>query len=215
MQRAASIRFPDQGTARQASVPGLVLRRKCACVDSKSGEAECEECKKKLQRRSAGIAAPSIAPPIVQEVLHSPGEPLDHDARSYFEPRFGHDFSKVRVHSDEKAAQSARDVHALAYTVGNNVVLGKPQISSRSGSGRQLLAHELAHVAQQSATSAVSDPLEIGAADHPAEYAADTAARRVCEEREPGGVSVIARDAEARLRRQKPGDEEPEKEPRP
>ena len=215
MQRAASIRIPDQGTARQTSVPGLVLRRKCACGGSKSGEAECEECKKKLQRRSAGIAAPSIAPPIVHEVLHSPGQPLDHEARSYFEPRFGHDFSKVRVHSDEKAAQSARDVHALAYTVGNNVVLGRPQISPQTGSGRQLLAHELAHVVQQSATGAVSDPLEIGAADHPAEYAADTAARRVCEEREPGGVSAIARDPEARLRRQKPGEEEPEKEPPP
>jgi hypothetical protein len=215
MQRAASIRFIDQGTARQASVPGLVLRRKCACGGSKSGEAECEECKKKLQRRSAGPAAPSIAPPIVHEVLRSPGQPLDHETRSYFEPRFGHDFSKVRVHSDEKAAQSARDVHALAYTVGNSVVLGKPQISPRTGSGRRLMAHELAHVVQQSAAGTVSNPLEIGAADHPAEYAADIAALRVCEQREPGGVSAIARDPDAQLRRQPPGDDEPEKEPPP
>jgi len=191
-----------------------VLRRKCACGAPKSGEAECEDCKK-LQRRSAGTAAPSIAPPIVHEVLHSPGQPLDHDARNYLEPRFGHDFSKVRVHSDEKAVQSARDVNALAYTVGNNVVFGKSQINAQTSSGRRLLAHELAHVVQQSATGGVSDHLEIGATDHPAEYAADSAARRVCDEREPGGSSAIARDPEARLRRQKPGEEEPEKEPPP
>lgn len=191
------------------------MRRKCACGGSTSGETECEECKRKLQRRSAGIAAPTLAPPIVHEVLRSPGRPLDHESRSYFEPRFGHDFSKVRVHSDDKAAQSAHDVHALAYTVGNDVVLGKPQMSSRSRSGRQLLAHELAHVVQQSAGSAVSDPLEIGAADHPAEHAADTAARRVCEDRQSGPVSAVGPDPEVQLRRQPSGDEEPEKEPPP
>jgi hypothetical protein len=215
MQSAASIRFPDQGTTQHALAPGLVLRRKCGCGGSKSGEAECEDCKKKLQRSSAGTAAPSIAPPIIHEVLHSPGQPLDHEVRNYFEPRFGHDFSKVRVHSDEKAVRSARDVNALAYTVGNNVVFGSSQISSRTGSWRQLLAHELAHVVQQSGTGAVPDHLEIGAKDHPAEYAANSAARRVCEETEPVRPAAIARASETQLRRQSPGDDESEKEPKP
>src|SRR5262249_14700889 len=59
------------------------------------------------------------------------------------------DFSDVRVHSDERAAESARSVNALAYTVGSNVVFGQRQFPLHSGAGRQLLAHELAHVVQQ------------------------------------------------------------------
>ena len=193
----------------------MVLRRKCACGASKSGEAECEECKKKkLQRKAAGGTGPAIAPPSVHEVLRSPGQPLDRDARSFFEPRFGHDFSKVRVHADEKAIQSAHDVNALAYTVGNNVVFGNSRISPRTNAGRQLLAHELAHVVQQSGTVATSDYLEIGATDHPAEYEAESAAHRALRQTESDG-SPIARDPEPQLRRQGPGDDEPEKEPKP
>jgi hypothetical protein len=66
------------------------------------------------------------------------------------EPRFGHDFSKVRVHSDEMAAESARAVNALAYTVGDHVAFGAGQYAPRSGPGRKLLTHELVHVVQQS-----------------------------------------------------------------
>jgi hypothetical protein len=191
-----------------------MLRRKCACGGSRTGEEECEDCRK-LHRRSAGPAAPSIAPPIVHDVLRSPGRPLDAETRSYFEPRFGHDFSKVRVHSDQKAMQSARDIHALAYTVGNNVVFGKPQTGPATSSGRHLLAHELAHVVQQSAFGAVPSHLEIGATDHPAEHAADSAARRACSDTQPIGVSALGRDPEGQVRRQSPGDDEPEKEPKP
>jgi hypothetical protein len=67
-------------------------------------------------------AAAGEAPGIVHEVLHSPGQPLDASTRSYFEPRFGHDFSRVRVHTGASAEQSARDVNAHAYTVGHNIV---------------------------------------------------------------------------------------------
>jgi hypothetical protein len=102
-----------------------------------------------LQRKSAGQAAPTHVPPIVHEVLNSPGQPLDAATRAYMEPRFGHDFSKVRVHADGKAGEAARAVNALAYTVGAHVAFGAHQYVPRTDSGRRLLAHELVHVMQQ------------------------------------------------------------------
>jgi hypothetical protein len=92
-------------------------------------------------------ASADDAPPLVHEVLASAGEPLDTTTRAYFEPRFGHDFGDVRVHSDARARASARSVHALAYTVGNHVVFGDGQ--PWRGAARGLLAHELTHVVQQ------------------------------------------------------------------
>jgi hypothetical protein len=89
------------------------------------------------------------APPIVHDVLNAPGQPLDAATRAFFEPRFGHDFSHVRVHAGGRAAQSARDVNARAYTVGGHIVFGAGLFSPESRDGRRLLAHELAHVVQQ------------------------------------------------------------------
>jgi hypothetical protein len=105
----------------------------------------------KLQRRAIDASEGSLVPPIVHDVLNSPGQPLDQSLRDFFEPRFGHDFSQVRVHSDAKAAESARAVNALAYTVGQDVVFGLGQYAPAAGEGQNLLAHELAHVVQQSA----------------------------------------------------------------
>jgi outer membrane protein OmpA-like peptidoglycan-associated protein len=65
------------------------------------------------------------------------------------EPRFGHDFSNVRIHTGSQAAESARAVNALAYTVGHNVIFGSGQYAPATQAGRQLLAHELAHTVQQ------------------------------------------------------------------
>ncbi len=92
----------------------------------------------------------STAPPIVHEVLRSPGQPLDATTRTSMESRFRHDFSDVRIHSDARAAESAESVSATAYTVGPHIVLGHGQPSLASVAGRPLLAHELAHVVQQS-----------------------------------------------------------------
>ena len=79
-----------------------------------------------VQRREGeGGAGVGEAPPIVREVLSSDGQPLDIATRAYFEPRFGHDFGSVRVHTDTRAAESARVVNALAYTVGNDIVFGE------------------------------------------------------------------------------------------
>jgi len=131
-------------------IPSGLLQRKCACGGSVGLDGECEACRsKRLQRRAQNDFSPATVPPIVHEVLHSPGQPLDLQTRMFFEPRFGHDFSKVRVHTDEKAAESAQAVNALAYTVGSDVVFRNNHYQPRSGSGQNLLAHELTHVIQQ------------------------------------------------------------------
>lgn len=102
-----------------------------------------------LQRVSGGASGLGEAPAEVQQVLGSPGSALDAGARSFFESRFGHDFSRVRVHHDAQADASARAVGAKAYTVGSNVVFASGQYAPHSTSGRHLMAHELAHVVQQ------------------------------------------------------------------
>lgn len=103
-----------------------------------------------VQRRVNDVGATGIgtAPPIVHEVLASPGRPLDATTRTFFESRFGYDFGNVRVHSDTKAAESAQAVNALAYTLGRDVVFGTGQYALQTSTGQRLLAHELAHVMQ-------------------------------------------------------------------
>ena len=91
-------------------------------------------------------------PSAVHEVLRSPGKPLDSATCAFIEPRFGYDFSPVRVHTDRKAAESAGQVNALAYTVGHDIVFGDGQYAPASISGRRLLLHELTHVLQQNTT---------------------------------------------------------------
>jgi hypothetical protein len=80
---------------------------------------------------------------------------LDPGTRAFFEPRFGHDFSAVRVHADAAAERSTRDVSALAYTVGNDIVFGAGHFAPGTHEGRRLIAHELTHVVQQSRAPAV------------------------------------------------------------
>ena len=111
------------------------------------------------QRRAApGEAGSMAATPMVHSVLATPGQPLDAATGEFFSSRFGHDFAHVRVHADAAAAESARSVHALAYTVGSDVVFGAGQYAPGTRAGQQLLAHELAHVVQQSGRSASAGP---------------------------------------------------------
>lgn len=146
------IRTLDASLSLPSGAP--VLRRKCACESS--GQS-CNQCRKKeeekLRRKSDSPATQAVAPPIVHQVLSSSGRALDKVTRDYFEPRFGYDFSGVRIHADAPAAESARAVSALAYTVGNKIAFAAGQYAPRSSEGRRLLAHELAHVVQQSAAS--------------------------------------------------------------
>lgn len=149
------MRMPEPGAAKSPAVSGTPpeMQRKCACGGTcadcqieQSGEPE------QLQMKSVDSSSlgQTAAPPMVHEVLNSPGQPLDAATRAYFEPRFGQDFSRVRVHSDVAAEHSARDVNASAYTVGHKIVFGAGRFAPRTDQGRQLIAHELAHVLQQS-----------------------------------------------------------------
>jgi hypothetical protein len=135
--------------------PSRVLQRKCACA---SAGTECERCAQplRLQRRSISTdrAPMGDAPSIVHDVLASPGRPLDAQTRSYMETRFGRSFADVRIHTDEQAAAAARAVTAHAYTVGNSVAFASHAFSPHSPAGQRLLAHELAHVVQQSSSGA-------------------------------------------------------------
>ncbi len=93
------------------------------------------------------------AAPEVESVISSSGRPLDRETCRYMESRIGFDFSKVRIHTDSRAAASAKSLNARAYTVGNNIVFGPGRFAPNTTEGRRLLAHELTHVVQQGASS--------------------------------------------------------------
>jgi hypothetical protein len=99
---------------------------------------------------TAGGSTGSEALDTVEDAVRSPEQPLDEPSRAYFEPRFGHDFSRVRVHTGAAAARSARELTARAYTVANHIVFGAGGFAPQTQEGRRLLGHELAHVVQQS-----------------------------------------------------------------
>lgn len=159
-----------------------VLQRKCDCGQH-TGGGECEECKKKktsLQRHAVGSAVAAVAPPIVYDVLRSPGKPMEARTRAFFERRFGGDFSQIRVHSDPKASESARAVRADAYTVGQQIVFANGRYSPETSNGRQLLAHELAHTRQQASQFQSGAGSEIHVSDDPAaEQGADATAAAI------------------------------------
>ena len=130
------------------------LQRKGECGDT------CPQCQEELSGSGGGTLqmkstaadkqAGMPAPASVHEALRSPGEPLDPATRTFMERRFGHDFSQVRVHTAGAADGSARDIGADAYTAGHNIVFAGGHYAPSQPSGRRLIAHELAHVLQQS-----------------------------------------------------------------
>jgi len=134
---------------------------KCAC-GGRAQRGECDACRKRriaqpsrgdnvsasVQRAAAAATEASVVSPGVRQVLASPGRPLDGPTRAFFEPRMGQDLSRVRVHHDASAAQSARSINALAYTAGQHIAFGAGYVP-RTPAGQRLLAHELTHVVQQ------------------------------------------------------------------
>src|SRR5216683_8393129 len=122
-----SVQLQAQAKAVSIPKPSLVpvqtqlLQRKCACGQHTGSGDECAECRQKregtLQRAAVSPGPVNSVPPIVHNVLSSPGQPLDRTTREFMESRFGHDFSQVWVHTDEQAAESAQAVKAVAYTV--------------------------------------------------------------------------------------------------
>ena len=145
--------------------------RKCSC----SGSAEkCAACKEDeegtVHRKATGGLTPSVAPPIVHSVVGNGGQPLDAATRAFMEPRFGFDFSRVRIHTDAHAAQSANAIQALAYTVNHSIVFSAGSYAPQTKTGRRLLAHELAHVVQQGAApTQIQGKLAVGSVNDAAE----------------------------------------------
>src|SRR5688572_9602215 len=123
----------------QTKISSIVVQPKCAT---------CEE-EENLQRKEDGTSAGHEVPSLVSDVLASGGSPMDDSSRSFMENRFGYDFSKVKIHTDQAAARSAQSINALAYTSGNSIVFNEGEFSPHTGSGKKLLAHELTHVIQQ------------------------------------------------------------------
>ena len=152
--------------------------------------------------------APDTAPPIVSEVLASPGRPLDPYTQAAMGAAFGHDFIRVRIHTDAKAAASAEAVNALAYTVGDHIVFANNRYEPRTGPGRSLLSHELTHVLQQRPTAPLRGALRIGPADDHNESEARERAHRLrirgstsgmLVQRQPAGPATVGTlDARAR-----------------
>ena len=157
LQAKLNINAPgDQFEQEADRVAEQVLRM----PDRVAGEAKPSSPAPELVQRRVGSGGAGIAqaPPVVDEVLSSPGQPLDPATRAFFEPRFGHDFGRVRIHADAEAARSAQAINALAYTVGSDIVFGNPRSSPDSSDGRDLLAHELSHVVQQADWAGAAPP---------------------------------------------------------
>jgi Domain of unknown function (DUF4157)/OmpA family len=203
MNERATAQQQDALAPTPTPVSGGILQRRCACGGVPGPTGECAECRKKrlgLQRKVASQAATLSIPPIVHDVLRSPGQPLDARTRAFMEPRFGHDFGRVRnvapamsssvvshprdesereadriadavlnappgsepgigydfgqvrVHTDAKAAESARSLGAEAFTFDRHIVFGAGRYAPSTGAGRHLLAHELTHYVQQRTT---------------------------------------------------------------
>jgi hypothetical protein len=112
---------------------------------------------------------------ILEEALDSPGAPLDPALRALFESRFGRDFSRVRLHTDDRAAASAQALSARAYTAGSHIVFGEGCYSPGTWEGLRLLAHELVHVVQQGGKFSLP-LLGVRDGDDPLEREADRAA---------------------------------------
>jgi peptidoglycan/xylan/chitin deacetylase (PgdA/CDA1 family) len=181
---SAAARAPAIAPARRhlAVTPaaGLLVQR-CGSTPCPAGACPGhDERRAPLHRTSApaGREPAEGVPPIVHDVLASPGHPVDAGTLAFMEDRLGHDFSHVRVHTDARAAESAHAVSALAYTVGRHIVFGAGRYAPGTGEGRRILGHELAHVVQQGGLDApgARAPLRVAGSEEPAEREAEAAA---------------------------------------
>jgi hypothetical protein len=160
VQAKLTVSSPDEPYEREADrvadqvmrMPEPVVQRACpACA---AGGLPCPKCQEEkvfaIHRKADGsgdIAGASVPEGFLSNL--GPGCPLDATTRTFIEPRFGQDFSRVRVHTDARAAESARAVDARAYTLGSDIVFDAGNFNPGTPRGRRLLAHELTHVVQQ------------------------------------------------------------------
>ncbi|MFO0993624.1 MAG: DUF4157 domain-containing protein [Hyphomicrobiales bacterium] len=115
--------------------------------------AQCEAEETPVLRKAASAAVTSDGAAHAVSALAQGGSPLTARERAYFEPRFGRDFSQVRVHANGSAAEASRAINARAYTLGRDIAFAEGQYRPRSEEGKRLIAHELAHVVHQADSS--------------------------------------------------------------
>ena len=146
--------FGQESKSDEAAFRNKPLQRKCACGQPSTSGKMCDECAKAdpskekgthLQRSPNGKTTQSA----VDEVLNSSGNSLDSETRDSMESRFNNDFSNVKIHTGQKAADSAERMDARAFTVGEHIVFGRGNYNPDTAEGKKLLAHELTHVSQQ------------------------------------------------------------------
>src|SRR5262245_23822951 len=145
---------------REEGKPAEMIQRKSARYQLHDDHDEEEEpvLPKGVDSDSA---APSVTAPMAANIhaLNYGGSPLPPATRAFFEPRFGADFSQVRVHTDTRTAGTAKSINAKAFTAGKHIAFGTGEYSPHSHEGRQVLAHELTHVVQQTAKLGVTDTM--------------------------------------------------------
>jgi peptidoglycan hydrolase-like protein with peptidoglycan-binding domain len=159
IQPKLSINSPGDQQEREADTVAarlIGMERPGTKSEISSVQRKCTECeeeeKQQVQRKESdrALAEPDNSLESYVGGLSSSGTPLSSDVRNFYEPRFGFDFSDVKIHTDTVAAKSAQSINALAYTSGNNIVFNKGQYSPKTNEGKRLLGHELTHVVQQS-----------------------------------------------------------------
>jgi hypothetical protein len=153
---------PDGTSSAASAAPngGFQIQRVCThCEEEVSrqvmDEEEEEEEETLTQAKAVSGQDPELRPEVETTIqsLGGGGQPLPEPVRAFFEPRFNQDFGRVRIHTSARAAESARSVNALAYTVGPNIAFGVGQYAPETAAGQRLLAHELTHVVQQGQSS--------------------------------------------------------------
>jgi hypothetical protein len=155
-QVAAAVMLMPDGRGKRPFDPGSSagehIQRMCPeCEEELHRKPINEDEEELLQTKAVPGHTPALAPGVASDIqtVRGGGSLLPESARQFFEPRFGHDFSGVRIYTDERAAESANKINALAYTIGRDIVFGAQQFSPETTTGKSLLAHELTHVVQQ------------------------------------------------------------------
>jgi outer membrane protein OmpA-like peptidoglycan-associated protein len=153
VQAKMEVGQPNDEYEREADeVANRVMRMPESCCSRRLDDDGRD--KVRLKAQSSTPTGIEVTPEVEAQIqsLRGGGRPLSASERAFFEPRFGHDFSKVRIHADARAAEAAHCLNAKAFTAGQDVVFGLEQHSSDTSEGRKLLAHELVHAGQQSPT---------------------------------------------------------------
>jgi hypothetical protein len=163
-------------------VGNQVVQRMCAaCADEARKKRDPAGTIQAQPSSRSAPAAESPDPSASLRGLQGGGASLPAEVRAFFEPRFGSDFSSVRVHDHDRAAEAARSLQARAFTLGRDVVFGAGEYAPATPAGRRLLAHELTHVVQQSSAgfAAPAMALRVGPADDGYEREAEAVADAV------------------------------------